>query len=135
MNDNTRLRVDRHLRLRFGLTKRNKLARAAPLPAYQGIPPGIRLIEVQGGELAVVITVRVSAPAALPVMLTGLVELKLKVGGATALPGLLARAAVRVTLPVKPPVGVTVIVDVLPVVAPGATLTAVPLTVKLGDSW
>src|SRR5437899_8249768 len=41
MNDNTRLRIDRHLRLRFGMTKRNKLARAAPLPAYQGIPPSI----------------------------------------------------------------------------------------------
>jgi hypothetical protein len=93
------------------------------------------LIEVQGGELAVVTTVRVTAPAALPVMLTGLVGLKLKVGGATALPGLLVRAAVRVTLPVKPPVGVTVIVEVLPVVGPAVMLTGAPLTVKLGDSW
>jgi hypothetical protein len=38
-------------------------------------------------------------------------------------------SAVSTTLPVKPPLGVTVIVDVLPLVAPGATVTAVPLTV------
>jgi hypothetical protein len=91
------------------------------------------LDEVQvGEEFAVVTIVRVPAPAALPVMLTGLVELKLKVGGNTAPLGLVVRTAVRPTLPVKPPVGVTVIVEVLPVVAPGATLTAEPLTVKLG---
>jgi hypothetical protein len=90
------------------------------------------LIEVQGGELAVVTTVRVPVPTVSPVMLTGLVELKLKVGGATTPLGLVVTTAARVTLPVKPPVGVRVIVEVLPAVAPGATLTAVPLTVKLG---
>jgi hypothetical protein len=42
--------------------------------------------------------------------------------------------AVIATLPVKPPVGVTVIVEVLPVVAPGATVTATSLIVKLGDT-
>jgi hypothetical protein len=84
-------------------------------------------------SVAVVTTVGVAAPAALLVMLRELVELKLKVGGAKAPLGLVERAAVRATLPVKPPVGVTVIVEVLPVVAPGAMLTAVPLTVKLGD--
>jgi len=94
-----------------------------------------------GEELAVVTIVRVLAPAALPVMLTGLVELKLKVGGITVPLGLVVRTAVRATLPVKPPVGVTVIVEVLPVVAPGATLTVAPPTVKLGavgdveDGW
>ena len=41
-------------------------------------------------------------------------------------------AAVIATLPVKPPLGVTVIIAVLPVVAPGATVTAAPLIVKLG---
>jgi len=40
-------------------------------------------------------------------------------------------AAVSATLPVKPPVGATVIVEVLAVVAPFATAAAVPLTVKL----
>ena len=89
--------------------------------------------EVQvGEELAVETIVRVPAPAALPVMVRRLVELKLKVGGANAPLGLVVRAAVRATLPVKPPVGVTVIVEVLPVVAPAVKLTAVPLTVKLG---
>jgi len=41
---------------------------------------------------------------------------------------------VRVTLPVKPPLGVTVIVEALPVVAPGARLTAVPVMVKVGPA-
>ena len=88
--------------------------------------------EVQlGEELAVVTTVRVPVPAALPVILTGL-ELKLKLRGTTAPLGLVVMAAVRTTLPVKPPFGVRVIVDVLPVVAPAAMLTGVPVTVKLG---
>jgi hypothetical protein len=78
--------------------------------------------------------VRVAAPAALPVMLTGLVELKLKVGSTKAPLGLLVRAAVRVALPVKPLLGVTVIVEVLPVVAPAVMLTGVPLIVKSGDA-
>jgi hypothetical protein len=33
---------------------------------------------------------------------------------------------------VKPPEGVTVMTDVFPVVAPGATVIAVPLMVKVG---
>ena len=86
-------------------------------------------------ELAVVAMVKVPVAAASLEMVRGLVELKLKVGGAVTPLGLLVRAAVRVTLPVKPPVGVTVIVEVLPVVAPAAMLTDVPLAVKLGDSW
>jgi hypothetical protein len=40
-------------------------------------------------------------------------------------------AAVSVTLPVKPPEGVTVMVEVLPDVAPGASETAVPVTAKV----
>jgi hypothetical protein len=93
------------------------------------------LNEVQAfEELAVVAIVRVPVPAALPAMVRGPVELKLKVGGAEAPLGLVVRAAVRVTLPVKPPVGVTVIIEVLPVVAPAAILTAVRLTVKSGGA-
>ena len=79
-----------------------------------------------------VVMVRVAVPAAVPAILTGLVEPKLKVGKYWAPAGLEVRAAVRATLPVKPPMGVTVMVDVFPVVAPGATVTAVPLIVKLG---
>jgi hypothetical protein len=81
---------------------------------------------------AVVVIVSVAVPAEVPVMLTGLVEPKLKVGGYWAPVGLEVTAAVSTTLPVKPPAGVTVMVEVFPVVAPGVTVTAGPLTVKLG---
>ena len=81
---------------------------------------------------AVVKMVSIAVPAVVPVMPTGVVEPKLKVGGYCAPAGLEVTAAVNATLPVKPPAGVTVIVDVFPVVAPGETETAVPLTVKLG---
>ena len=81
---------------------------------------------------AVVETVRVAVPAVVPVMLTGVVDPKLKVGGYWAPFGLAVTTAVSATLPVKPPLGVTVIIEVFPVVAPGETVTAVPLTVKLG---
>jgi hypothetical protein len=75
---------------------------------------------------------RVAIPAELPVMLTGLVEPKLMVGGYWAPAGLEVTAAVSVTVLVKPPAGVTVMVELFPEVAPGVTVTAVPLTVKLG---
>ena len=67
-----------------------------------------------------------------PLIVRGVVEPKLRVGGATAPAGLEVIAAVRVTLPVNPPAGVMVMVEVFPVVAPGATETAVPLMVKPG---
>jgi hypothetical protein len=135
MNNSPKLNIDRQVRLRFGMTKRNKLARAAPLPAYHGIPLVIWVDEVQAfEELAVVAIVMMPVPAALPAIVRGLVELKLRVGDAEALLGLVVRAAVRVTLPVKPPIGVTVMVEVLPAVAPAAMLTAVPLIVKSGDA-
>ena len=90
---------------------------------------------VQGPEEpAVVAMVRVPVTGVLPAIVKGLVELKLNVGGTEAPLGLVVRAAVRVTLPVKPPIGVTVIVEVLPVVAPATMLTAVPLIVKSGDA-
>jgi hypothetical protein len=41
-------------------------------------------------------------------------------------------AAVNAMLPLKPPAGVTVMVDAFPAVAPGETVTAEPLMVKLG---
>jgi hypothetical protein len=81
---------------------------------------------------AVVEMVRVAVPAAAPVMLTGLVEPKLKVGGSSAPLGLEVTAAVSATLPVKPPDGVTAMLEVFPVVAPGVTVTAVPVIVKPG---
>jgi len=87
-----------------------------------------------GEELAVVAMVRVRVPAALPAIARGPVELKVNVGGAVTPLGLVVRAPVRVTLPVKSPIGVTVIVEVLPVVAPATMLSAVPLIVKSGDA-
>ena len=83
---------------------------------------------------AVVEMVRVAVPAVAPVMLTGLVEPKLRVGGSCAPFALEVTAAVSATLPVKPPVGVTVMVEVFPVVAPGVTVTAVPVIVKPGGA-
>ena len=82
---------------------------------------------------AVVETVRVAVAAPALVTLTGLVVPKLNVGGYCAPGGLDVRVAASVTLPVKPPAGVTVIVDVFPVVAPGVVMaTAVAPTVKEG---
>ena len=65
-------------------------------------------------------------------MFTGLVEPKLKVGGYWAPEGLEVMEADSVTLPVNPSLGVTVIVEVFPMFTPGATVTAVPLTVNVG---
>ena len=76
--------------------------------------------------------VRVAEPAAAPVIVTGLVVPKLKVGKLVAPVGLEVTAAASVTVPVNPPAGVTVMVEVFPVVAPGATETAVPAMEKLG---
>ena len=58
------------------------------------------------------------------------VEPKLKVGGSTAFAGLVTRTAVRVTPPVNPPLGVTVIVVVFPVLAPGELMVIAPLFVS-----
>jgi hypothetical protein len=74
--------------------------------------------------------VRVAVPAAEPAMLTELVEPKLRVGRYCAPEGVEPMAAVSTTFPVKPPTGVTVIVDVFPVVAPGETFTARPVIEK-----
>ena len=77
-------------------------------------------------------TVRVAVPGFEPVIFTGLVEPKLKEGGYWAPVGLAVTAAVSTTLPVKPLTGVTVMVEVFPVVAPEFRVTAVPLRVKVG---
>jgi hypothetical protein len=76
--------------------------------------------------------VNVAVPALVPLMLTGVVEPKLKVGRSWAPAGLEVTVAVSATLPVKPPAGVSVMVDAFAAVAPGVTETAVPLIVKPG---
>ena len=73
---------------------------------------------------------RVAVPAEALVMLTGVVEPKLREGRDLAPAGLDVMAAVSPTLPMNPPLGVMVFVEVFPVAAPGATVTAVPLMVK-----
>jgi hypothetical protein len=67
-------------------------------------------------------------------MLTGDVVPKLNVGGSVAPFGLVVRAAVNVTLPVNPPLGVTVIVDVFPVVAPGELRVTAPPLVRANEA-
>ena len=67
-----------------------------------------------------------------PVILTELAEPKLKVGESWAPTGLDVTAAVSATAPVKPPLGAMATVDEFPVVAPGDTVTGLPLTEKLG---
>jgi hypothetical protein len=84
-------------------------------------------------EAAVVETVRVADPVEVPVIFTRLVEPKLRVGRFVAPAGLDVIAAVSVTSPVNPADvdGVTVMVDVFPLVAPAVNVTAVLLMVKL----
>jgi hypothetical protein len=106
-------------------------ARAAPEDVYHGTPrrTGIVKAPLVG---AVVRTVRVAVPVLVPVMVTELVEPKHKVGGYWAELGAEVMEADSATVPVNPAFGVTVIVDVLPVVAPGAMVTAVPVIVNVG---
>jgi hypothetical protein len=63
-------------------------------------------------------------------MLTGLLVPKLTVGEPTALGKLEVTEAVNHILPMNPPLGVAVIVEVFPVVAPGDRVTAVPPSAK-----
>ena len=81
---------------------------------------------------ALVVIVRMAVPAVTPVMVTGLVNPKFKMGGATAPAGPDVMAAVSPTLPVNPPAGDTEMLEVFPVVAPGAAETGVPVKVKVG---
>lgn len=121
----------RQLRRRAGMPMSRMQAKAAPPPAYHGTL--WRVEEVAEQPMAcVVVMVRLAVPAVAPAMLTGVVEPKLKVGGFTAPAGPEVTAAVSATLPVKPPDGVTVMMEMFPVVAPAVTVTAVPVTVKLG---
>ena len=77
--------------------------------------------------------VRVAVPGVVPVMATLGVDPKLNVGGSTAPAGLEERAATKATVPVNPPAGVTVIVEVLLVVLPGVVMvTLVEVMAKLG---
>jgi len=124
----------RHLR-RLGTPNRIRQARAAPPVAYHGPPRRDigRCGKTSAAALeAVVAIVSVAVTADVPLMETGEVVPKLKVGRSCAPVGLLVIAAVKTTLPVNPLLGVRVIVEVFSVVAPGAMTTDVPATAKLG---
>lgn len=75
-----------------------------------------------------------AVPALVPVIETGVVVPNDNVGRSVAPLGLEVRAAVIATLPVNPPAGVTVIVDVFPVVDPGVIVTAVPAMANPGGA-
>src|SRR5208282_296196 len=123
----------RQLRRRAGIPIASRQAKMAPAPERQGRLGVSRFDELQPPPaLAVVEMVRVALPALALVRLTGVVVPKLRVGGFVAPLGPDVTDAVSATSPVNPPEGVTVMVDVFPVVAPGATLTDVPLILKLG---
>jgi hypothetical protein len=124
--------IVRQLRLRAGMPKSSMHARATPPVAYQGNPMRLGYDRAAAVVAAVVEIVSVAVPALAPVMLTGVVVPKLKVGGLAAPLGLEVMAGVNVTLPVNPPLGVTVMVEVSAVVAPGDRVTAVALRVKPG---
>jgi hypothetical protein len=125
--------IVRQARRRVGTPKSRIQANVAPPAAYQGTPRRFGYAK----ELvvaAVVVTVRVAVAVLAPLMLTGLVEPKLRVGGSCAPVGEEVTAAVNATLPVKPPRGFTLMVEVFPVAAPGATLTGVTVIVKPGGT-
>ena len=121
----------RHPRRRADMPKSIKQARIAPPPVYQGTSRCVCRAWPQTTG-AVVVMVSVAVPALVLEIFTVPVEPKLSVGGSTAPLGLEVTATVNVTLPVKPLAGVTEMVEVFPVVAPGRTVTAVPLIMKPG---
>jgi len=88
---------------------------------------------VRAPEVAAVVDiVSVAVLAVEPAMFTGLVDPKLRLGGYCAPAGLELMVGARETFPVKPPAGVTVIVEVFPVVAPGEIFTARSVIANVG---
>jgi hypothetical protein len=84
-------------------------------------PPGIKNRLKAPVVAAVVLTVTVAVAAAAPLILTEEVLIR-HVGGAVGLLKAVVTAQLKATVPVKPPDGVIVIVDVFPLVAPAATV-------------
>ena len=123
----------RQLRRRAGIPKSRMHARAAPPAVYHRSPVNLGC---ESAALVAAVVVMVSVAVAAPelVTLTGEVEPKLKVGGNWFPAGPDATEAVIVTLPVNPPLGVSVTVEVLPVVAPGMTDTFVPVRARPGGA-
>jgi hypothetical protein len=98
-------------------------------PVAASVPVTV-IVYAPGVVFAVVLIVSVPVAAVVPAIVTELVTLH---AGAEIPPGGLVNTQVRFTVPVNPPAGVTVMVDVFPLVAPGRTETLPPLlNVKLG---
>jgi len=113
------------LRLRFGTAKNSSSASAVPPPEGHSR----RIMRLSAVDAAVVVTVSVEVCAPVPVIVTEVGD-RTHCAGSLAATGLIEQLSA--TVPVKPLVGVTEIVDVLPVVAPGTTLIADPLNVNPG---
>ena len=110
------------------MPNKNTRARTAPPVDGQNGLAGL-LSEVVAG---VVLTVNMSVCAVAPLTVTDGVA-RPHVGRSLAPAGELVIAQVIATAPVNPPDGVTVMVEVLPVVAPGLTVTLLLLVrAKLG---
>ena len=118
-------RIASQLRRRLGMPKRKTSARAVP-PADGQNSLLVRLRALVG---AVVETVNVEVSAEVPVMSTEAGE-RLQVAGSLAAVGVTAQ--VKATVPVNPPDGVTLMVDVLPEVAPAVTVM-LPLLVRANE--
>jgi len=111
-------------------TARSRIAASeAPPGMIHGFSRRPSLLDVHPPP-PLVVMVNVAVPAPVPVMFAGVVEPKLSVGKSIAPTGSDVIAAASETLPVKPPVGVTVMLEVLPLVAPGSRPTGVPVMVN-----
>ena len=122
----------RRLRLVIGSAKSSKHAAMAPAPPGQRMRELGEFDALPDDEVVAIVSVAVAAED--PVILTGLVEPKLSTGRFVAPAGCAAIVAVSITLPVNPPDGVTVIVEVLPEVAPALTLSATAPIAKLAGT-
>src|SRR5579872_2472380 len=107
----------RQARRRAGIPKKTSKASTAPPSPKRNLVSGRSSSAALG---AVVATESVAVAAVVPVMLT--LEGMEQVGGSDPPAGELVIAQERLTAPVKPLEGVTVMVEVLPVVAPRATV-------------
>jgi len=114
------------LRRRLGIPKKKTSASAVP-PADGQKSLFVRFSAFVG---AVVVTVSIEVCVAVPLMVTEAGE-TLHVAGLLAAAGLIEQ--LRLIVPLNPFDGATVIVEVFPVVAPGATVIAGPLTAKVGS--
>ncbi len=119
--------IDSHLRRRAGMPKNNTRASTAP-PAegQKGLFGSLGLLSAVAAP--VVFTVNTSVCAVVPLTVTD-ADARLHVGRSAAPVGEELMVQLIATAPVNPPDGVTLIVEVLPVVAPGLTVI-LPLLVR-----